>query len=129
MAKKFLDSGGDLRQTVKAVVDTPEFWNAKDRVKSPFEYVISALRAVDATIDNPLPIARALQQIGEPLYGAQPPTGYSDKSDVWVNTGALMNRLNFAVAVAKNQLPGVHADIEDAEKAALELGSPEFQRQ
>ncbi|HEY8132227.1 MAG TPA: DUF1800 domain-containing protein [Thermoanaerobaculia bacterium] len=132
VARKFLDSGGDLRQTVKAVIESREFWDPiqyRAKVKSPLEYVMSALRACGATVDNPLPIARALQQIGEPLYGAQPPTGYSEKGDVWLNTGALMNRLNFAAALANNQLPGVHADVPDAKKMALELGGPEFQRQ
>jgi len=132
VAKRFLITGGDLRQTVKAVIDSREFWDPKEyqaKVKSPFEYVISALRAVNATVDNPLPIARALQQIGEPLYGAQPPTGYSEKGDVWLNAGALMNRLNFAAALANNQLPGVRASVLDPKKMALELGGPEFQRQ
>jgi uncharacterized protein (DUF1800 family) len=157
VTKKFLTSGGDLRQTVKAIIDSPEFWDPKDyraKVKTPFEYVISAVRAVNATINNPLPIARALQQIGEPLYGAQPPTGYSDKADVWINTGALMNRLNFALALAADKLPGVQVDqqqlgaidagaelseetratikergTDPAVTAGLILGSPEFQRQ
>ncbi|HEX9501805.1 MAG TPA: DUF1800 domain-containing protein [Thermoanaerobaculia bacterium] len=114
VAKKFLATDGDLRETVRAIIDSPEFWDPKQyraKVKSPFEYVISAVRAVHATVDNPLPIARALQQIGEPLYGAQPPTGYSDRADVWINTGALMNRLNFALALAANKLPGVHSDV------------------
>ena len=114
VAKKFLATDGDLRQTVKAVIDSPEFWNPasyRTKVKSPFEYAISAVRAVNAQITDPMPIARALQQIGEPLYGAQPPTGYSDKADVWINTGALMNRLNFALALAANKLPGVHGDV------------------
>ena len=121
VARTFLTSDGDLRLTVKAVIDSPEFWAPaayRAKVKSPFEYVISAVRAVDARIDNPLPIARALQQIGEPLYGAQPPTGYSDKADVWVNTGALMNRLNFALSLATNKLPGVHDDVADLVTAA-----------
>ena len=99
---------------MKAVIDSPEFWDPKyyrAKVKTPFEYVISALRSSNARVINPIPIARALQQIGEPLYGAQPPTGYSDKADVWINTGALMNRLNFALALASNKLPGVHGDI------------------
>jgi uncharacterized protein (DUF1800 family) len=112
--KKFLDTDGDLRQTVKAVIDSPEFWDPQTyraKVKSPFEYVISALRAVNAGIDDPMPVARAMQQIGEPLYGAQPPTGYSDKADAWVNTGALLNRLNFALALAANKLPGLHSDV------------------
>ena len=114
VTKKFLDTDGDLRQTVKAVIDSPEFWDPQTyraKVKSPFEYVISALRAVNASIDDPMPVARAMQQIGEPLYGAQPPTGYSDKADAWVNTGALLNRLNFALALAANKLPGLHSDV------------------
>jgi uncharacterized protein (DUF1800 family) len=117
---------------VKAVIDSPEFWDPavyQAKEKSPFEYVISALRAVNANVVNPMPVARALQQIGEPLYGAQPPTGYSEKSDVWINDGALMNRLNFVVALSNNKLPGVVAPIADPKKTAVELGSPEFQRQ
>jgi uncharacterized protein (DUF1800 family) len=123
-------------------------------VKSPFEYAISAVRAANAQITDAMPIARALQQIGEPLYGAQPPTGYSDKAEAWVNTGALMNRLNFALALAANKMPGVRVDegsvmsldigvelaaetkktIEERGSdrittAGLILGSPEFQRQ
>ncbi|MGZ7081204.1 MAG: DUF1800 family protein, partial [Thermoanaerobaculia bacterium] len=58
-----------------------------------------------------LPIARSLQQIGEPLYGAQPPTGYSDQAAAWINTGALLNRLNFALALAANKVPGVRSDV------------------
>jgi uncharacterized protein (DUF1800 family) len=114
VAAKFLASDGDLRQTVKAVIASPEFWAPavyRAKVKSPFEYTISAVRAVNGKISDATPIARVLQQIGEPLYGAQPPTGYSDKADVWINTGALMNRLNFALSLASNKLPGVHGDI------------------
>jgi uncharacterized protein (DUF1800 family) len=80
-------------------------------VKSPFVYEISAVRAMGGTIADPMPIVRSLQQIGEPLYGAQPPTGYSDVAASWVNTGALMNRLNFALALAGNRIPGVKGDV------------------
>ena len=114
VAAKFLATDGDLRETVRAVISSREFWDPKSyraKVKPPFEYAISAVRAVNAQITDATPIARALQQIGEPLYGAQPPTGYSDKADVWINTGALMNRLNFALALASNKLPGIHGDI------------------
>ena len=114
VARTFLASDGDLRKTVKAVIDSPEFWDPgvyRAKVKSPFEYVVSAVRAVDAHVDDPRPIARALQQIGEPLYGAQPPTGYSDKAEAWVNTGALMSRLNFALALAGNSMPGVRTNV------------------
>jgi uncharacterized protein (DUF1800 family) len=114
VAKKFLATDGDLRETVRAVINSPEFWDPsvyRSKVKSPFEYAISAVRAINAQITDAAPIARSLQQIGEPLYGAQPPTGYSDKADVWINTGALMNRLNFALTLAANKLPGVHGDV------------------
>ena len=63
---------------------------------------------------DPLPLARELQKIGEPLYGAQPPTGYSDKAEAWVNTGALMSRLNFALALAANKMPGVRTAVPAA---------------
>jgi uncharacterized protein (DUF1800 family) len=132
VAKTFLESDGDLRATVKAVVDSREFWDPKfyrAKVKSPFEYVISALRASNARVVNPIPIARALQQIGEPLYGAQPPTGYSDKAEAWVNSGAEVNRMNFAADLASNKLPGVRVETADANKLAVELGGPEFQKQ
>jgi uncharacterized protein (DUF1800 family) len=132
VAKTFLDSGGDLRLTVKAVIDSPEFWEAGaagTKVKSPFEYVISAIRAAGGRVENPLPVARTLQQIGEPLYGAQPPTGYSDASSAWINSGALMNRLNFALSLAANNVPGVVVHAADAEALGKRLGSPEFQRQ
>src|SRR5207247_1858736 len=98
-------------------------------VRTPSEYGLSAPRASNAKVVNPIPVARALQQIGEPLYGAQPPTGYSDKAEAWMNSGAEVNRMNFAVDLASNKLPGVMVQTGDANKLALELGSPEFQRQ
>jgi uncharacterized protein (DUF1800 family) len=114
VAKRFLDTDGDLRQTVRAVIDSPEFWQPQyydAKVKSPFDYVASAVRAIGGRLDDPTPLARSLQQMGEPLYGAQPPTGYSNKASAWVNTGALLARLNFALALAANKMPGVHADV------------------
>jgi uncharacterized protein (DUF1800 family) len=114
VAQRYLATNGDLRETVRAIVTSPEFWDARNyraKVKSPFEYAVSAIRATGATIDNPLPLARELKTIGEPLYFAQPPTGYSDKSDAWVNSGALLARLNFALALAGNKMPGVHVDV------------------
>jgi uncharacterized protein (DUF1800 family) len=130
VAKRFLDTDGDLRETVKAVVGSAEFRDPKfyrAKVKSPFEYAVSAIRAVGARIDDPLPLARELQKMGEPLYGAQPPTGYSDKAEAWSSAGALMNRINFAVALGANKMPGVRVEASDS--AGLMLGSPEFQKQ
>jgi uncharacterized protein (DUF1800 family) len=132
VAKRFLATNGDLRETVKAVIDSREFWDEKNyraKVKSPFEYTISAVRAAGATIENPLPIARELRKIGEPLYFAQPPTGYSDKSDAWSSDGALVARLNFVAALAANKMPGVRVDARDSDSLTRTLGAPEFQRQ
>jgi uncharacterized protein (DUF1800 family) len=153
VAKRFIATRGDLRATVKAVIDSPEFWDAahyRGKIKSPFEYAVSAVRAVGARVDNPLPLARELRTIGEPLYFAQPPTGYSDKAEAWMNSGAMLQRMNFAVALAANKLPGVKVakvpalDValsaetkkiiagkgtDPAVTAGLILGSPEFQRQ
>jgi uncharacterized protein (DUF1800 family) len=114
VAKRFLATNGDLRETVRAVIESPEFRDPRyyrAKVKTPFEYAISAVRAVGATIDDPLPLARGLQQEGEQLYGAQAPTGYSDQAAAWVNTGALLQRLNFALALADNKLPGIRTDV------------------
>src|ERR1700693_3966745 len=130
VAKRFLETGGDLRETVRAVVTSAEFFDPeyyRAKVKSPFEYAVSAVRAVGATPEDALPIARQLAQMGEPLYLCQPPTGYSDMAEVWVNTGALVARLNFALQLAANRLPGTWTDVErlvppentaDAKKAA-----------
>jgi uncharacterized protein (DUF1800 family) len=99
-AKRFLDTKGDLREVTRTILTSKEFF-AEDayraKVKTPLEFVISAARAADANIVNPQPIVNALRQLGMPLYGAQPPTGYSMTADAWVNTGALLNRMNFAV--------------------------------
>ncbi|MBK5258130.1 MAG: DUF1800 domain-containing protein [Thermoanaerobaculia bacterium] len=130
VAKRFLDTKGDLRETVRAVVTSPEFNDPKyyaAKVKSPFEYAISAVRAVNGKINNPLPLARELQKMGQPLYFSQPPTGYAEEAEAWVNSGAILNRINFAIALAGNKMPGIVVGMKNA--SSLALGSPEFQRQ
>jgi len=72
--------------------------------------VASAARALGSEVDVPLPLVMWTARIGEPLYQCQPPTGYSDKAETWVNTGALLNRLNFSLALAGNRMRGVHVD-------------------
>ncbi len=100
-AKKFLDSKGDLREVTRLILTSNEFFSAdayRAKVKTPLEFVASAARAVNARIVNPQPVIQALRtDLGMPLYGCQPPTGYSMTADAWVNTGALLNRMNFAV--------------------------------
>src|SRR5437879_6829888 len=98
------------------MIYAPECW-AHDayraKIKTPCELVASAARAVGAEIDLPLALVQWTGRIGEPLYQCQPPTGYSDKADAWVNTGALLNRLNYSLALAGNRLPGVGTDIRE----------------
>ena len=132
VAKRFLATNGDLRETVRSVIASPEFWDPRfygGKVKSPFEYAISAVRASGAKIEDPLPLARELRKIGEPLYFAQPPTGYSDRSDAWSSDGALIARLNFATALSANKMPGIRVTTADADALARRIGAPEFQRQ
>ncbi len=114
VAKTFLATDGDLRQTVRALVESPEFFDRasyRAKVKSPFEYVVSAIRATGAETDAGIPLLRQIAQMGEPLYLCQPPTGYSDAASAWVNTGALVARLNFALALSANKLPGTSVDV------------------
>jgi len=112
VAKRFLANGGDLRDTVRAIVTSPEFFDPqyyRSKIKSPFEYVVSALRAVGGATDGRA-VAGQIAEMGEPLYLCQPPTGYSDTADAWVSSGALLARLNFALALAQGRLPGTQAD-------------------
>ena len=108
VAKRFLESKGDLREVTRAIITSPEFFDAKyvgAKVKTPFEFVVSAARATNANIVNAQPMVQALRELGMPLYGAQPPTGYSMTADAWVNTGALLNRMNFAVQLVSGGMP------------------------
>jgi uncharacterized protein (DUF1800 family) len=113
-AKTFLSTNGNLREVVRVIVTSPEFFapeSYRSKVKSPLEFVISAVRASGANVVNAMPIVQALRTtLGMPLYGCQPPTGYSNTSDTWVNTGALLNRMNFAVQLVSGgqmrPLPG-----------------------
>jgi uncharacterized protein (DUF1800 family) len=112
-AATFQSTGGDLRAVVRTIVTAQEFFAPeayRAKVKTPFEFVVSALRATGADITTPLPLARTLQQLGMPLYFCQPPTGYKDSAEAWVNTGALLNRMNFAVDLAANRLRGIRLD-------------------
>jgi uncharacterized protein (DUF1800 family) len=110
MAKSYLSSGGDISVMLKTLFHSPEFWADgayRAKVKTPIEYVVSAARASGASTDNMLPLVNALRDMGMPLYGAIPPTGYKWESSDWVSTGALVNRMNFALTLASNRLPGI----------------------
>lgn len=109
-AGTFRATDGDLREVVRTIVTSPEFFAAgarRAKVKTPFEFVVSALRATGSEVESTLPLARVLQQQGMPLYFCQPPTGYKDTADAWVNSGALIARMNFAVDLAAGRTRGI----------------------
>ena len=113
MAETFRKKDGDIREVLKTMLHSPEFWSAdeyRSKVKTPFEFVISALRATGADIGDAVPLARQLQSLGMPLYGMQPPTGYSMKADAWISSAALLGRLNFALALTSGKLKGLKLD-------------------
>src|SRR5947207_15532217 len=92
---------------------SPEFWapdSYRAKVKTPLDFVVSAVRATGAEVTDATPLARQLQTMGMPLYGMQPPTGYSMKADTWVNSSALLGRMNFSLALASGKLKGVQVD-------------------
>jgi len=114
MAKAFQKSDGDIREVLRTMIYSPEFWSrdaVRAKVKTPFELVVSSVRALGTEVDTPMPLVGWVGRIGEPLYQCQPPTGYSDKAETWVNTGSLLNRLNFSLALAGNKVRGSRSDV------------------
>jgi uncharacterized protein (DUF1800 family) len=110
MAKTFLSSNGDIAAVLSTLFHSPEFWDTnvyRAKVKTPIEFVVSAARASNADIENLQPLANAVREMGMPLYGCVTPNGYSWMADPWVSTNALVNRMNFALSMAANRLPGI----------------------
>jgi uncharacterized protein (DUF1800 family) len=128
-AARFLATKGDLREVMHTILTSKEF-RAPDayaaKVKSPFEFVVSAVRALGAEVDDATPLVGRLRQLGMPLYQCQPPTGYKDTADAWINTGALVARMNFAVALTEGKVRGTA--VASNEPTAMTLGGPDFQR-
>ena len=123
-AATFRRTDGDVRAVLATIVTSPEFWAAdayRAKIKTPLEVVASAVRALDgrivagpggdATDGGGLALAREVGKLGEPLYEAQPPTGYPDRAEAWVNTGALLGRMNFALGLAHNRFRGARVDV------------------
>ena len=113
MAGTFKTSDGDIRAVMHTMIYSPEFWSReayRAKIKTPFEFIASTVRALSTDVDTPMPLVQWVGRIGEPLYQCQPPTGYSDKSEAWVNAGALLNRLNFSLALAGNKVRGSRTD-------------------
>ena len=143
VAKAFTQSKGDLKKTYRAVFNTPEFNSQgayRAKIKSPLEFAVSAVRALDGSFalpdpDNPRqqqwlvligrsarernntrgglprrPLATEIAQMGQPLWGYQAPTGYPENSREWVSSSALISRLNFALALTTGQIGDIALD-------------------
>jgi uncharacterized protein (DUF1800 family) len=114
VAAAFTKSDGDIRETLRAIFFSPEFsapeaYRAK--VKRPFELAVSAIRTLGGETTGGPQLHQWIARMGEPLYGFQTPNGYSDSAESWVNTGGLLERLNFGLTLASNRIPGTHVDL------------------
>jgi uncharacterized protein (DUF1800 family) len=123
MAQTFQEKDGDIRDVLRTMFNSPEFWSAevyRAKVKTPLEFVTSSARASGANVQNAMPLVQLLNRMGMPLYGMQPPTGYSMKAETWVNSSALLTRMNFALQLGTGKLPGTSLDAQ----ALLPGGAP-----
>jgi len=114
MAKTFLSSNGDIKQVLITMVAAPEFWAAsalREKTKSPFELAINTVRSLNARVTQPYQLYNWINRMGEKIYYYQAPTGFPDKGQYWINTGALLNRMNFGLASASGRIPGVKFDL------------------
>jgi uncharacterized protein (DUF1800 family) len=113
LTKTFLKKKGDIREVLTVLFRSPEFWNDgayRAKVKTPLEFVASSVRATDADVSEAGGLVRQLNNMGMPLYGAQPPTGYSMKAEAWVSSSALLTRMNFALTLTSGRIKDVKMD-------------------
>jgi uncharacterized protein (DUF1800 family) len=131
VAARFRQTNGDLREVMRTILTSSEFSSPeayRAKVKTPFEFLVSALRATGVDVQNAVPLVRTMQQLGMPLYMCQPPTGYKDTAEAWVNTGAIVNRMNFALTLASDRLPGTSLDSGILGSGALGSVDPQLAR-
>jgi len=105
MAATWMKTGGDIREVLRTMLESPQFWSPeayRAKVKTPEEYVISAVRATGGDVVHPAALVEAIAQLGMPLYGCQTPNGYAWTSEAWLNSGDLLDRMNFSLALADN---------------------------
>lgn len=127
LAAAFTATGGDLRATMRALVESPEFWSPAARgakIKSPLETVASALRATGARVDDPRGAVEWIARMGQPLYAAPAPTGFGDRAASWVSSGSLVARMNFGLELGTGRLAGARVDLA-ALAGGKEPSSPE----
>jgi uncharacterized protein (DUF1800 family) len=136
MAKTFQHTHGDIREVMKTMLTSKEFFSAgayHAKVKTPFEMIASAVRATGAQVDYAFPLAQQIGQLGEPLYRKLEPTGYSSANAEWVSSASLLGRMNFALSLTQNKVQGVRVDtarfvddpVETARQVLFTDASPE----
>ena len=114
MARAFQENDGDIKAVLVTMVSAPEFWSSnalREKTKSPFELTIGAVRSLNATINQPYQLYNWVAKMGEKKYYYQAPTGFPDKGQYWINTGSLLTRMNFGLALASGRIPGVKIDL------------------
>lgn len=114
MAGAFTRTDGDIKQVMIAMVSAPEFWNKealREKTKSPFELAISAVRSLNAEITQPYQLYAWINKMGQRMYYYQAPTGFPDRGQYWINTGSLLNRMNFGLALATQRIPGIKINL------------------
>jgi uncharacterized protein (DUF1800 family) len=114
-ARTFTESQGDIRSVLKTILTSPEFNSPaafRTKVKSPFELVASSLRTLNAETDAGAPLMGLIMRMGQPLFQYQAPTGYPDRASSWINSGTLLARMNFSMALAANRIRGTQLDLQ-----------------
>lgn len=114
MAKTFVKTDGDIKQVMITMAAAPEFWSRealREKTKSPFELAISAVRSLNAEISQPYQLYAWINKMGQRMYYYQAPTGFPDKGQYWINTGSLLNRMNFGLALATQRIPGIKINL------------------
>jgi len=114
MSASFTEHDGDIKQVLITMVTSPEFWSKnalREKTKSPFELAISSIRSLNASVMYPFALNLWVTRMGEKMYSYQAPTGFPDRGQYWINTGALLNRMNFGLALATQRIPGVKFDL------------------
>lgn len=119
MAKTFTQKNGNIKQVLITMVSSPEFWSKealREKTKSPFELAISAVRGLNAEISSPYQLYNWITKMGQKMYFYQAPTGFPDRGQYWINTGALLNRMNFGLALASERIPGIEVNLASINK-------------
>jgi uncharacterized protein (DUF1800 family) len=116
MSVTFNEKNGNITEVLMSMVTSPEFWSKealREKTKSPFELAISAVRSLNADIKQPAQLNTWISKMGQKMYYYQAPTGFPDKGQFWINTGSLLNRMNFGLALASQRIPGIKFDLLD----------------